>query len=746
MRLLIVSNRLQITVTENNNSLNILPSSGGLVSGMGAYLNSLDKGEYLWIGWPGSASYTDPDRVFDELYQKYHSLPVFIDEATMDHFYNGFCNKTIWPLFHYFPVLTIYDEKMWENYKEVNTRFAEEVVKVIQPGDVVWIHDYHFMLMPKLIKEKIPDVSLGFFLHVPFPSYEIFRLLPRKWAKEILEGLLDADLIGFHTYDYSQYFLRCVLRILGYNHNLGLIRLPHKLTKVDTFPMGIDYEKYNDAVNLSSVKKEKAILKKKLQNMKIIFSVDRQDYTKGIINRLEGFELFLKKNPRWHGKVQLIMIVVPSRIGVEDYQKAKDVINQIIGNINGVFGNIHWTPIIYQYKAISFEQLIALYNVSDVGLVTPLRDGMNLVAKEYIAAQKEKRGVLILSEMAGAAMELGEAVIINPNNREEIAEGIKTALEMPSAEQARRIGAMQERLKKYDTKKWAINYLEELEKVVEEQKKYGTLLLEGRELDHLLDSYRNANRKILFLDYDGTLVPFAKNPSDAVPDRKVLNIVRMLSRSADVDLVIISGRNKRDLQEWYGKFDVTLVAEHGVWLKRPREDWAMAKQLKNDWKTKIIQILETYKSRLPKSFIEEKEYSVVWHFRNSDSSHSGLRVKEFVDDMVQFTARNEIEILMGNKVVEIKCSGISKGETAKILLAEHNYDFIMAAGDDETDESLFQILPEGSFTVKIGRQKSYADYYLHSSNELVNILDEFIDYKREFFQNIMDFFKKKLDF
>lgn len=746
MRLLILSNRLQVTVSEINGSISIQPSSGGLVSGLGAVLSSLKDIDYLWIGWPGSSAFSNPGNVKGELIAKYHSWPVFVDESTMNVFYNGFCNKTLWPLFHYFPSLTMYDEKMWENYREVNARFAEEVSGIIQPDDVVWVHDYHFMLAPKLIKEKKPDVPVGFFLHIPFPSYEIFRLLPRRWGKEILEGLLDADLVGFHTYDYTQYFLRCVLRILGFNHDMGLINLPHKLTKADTFPMGIDYEKYNNAVKLSGVEEEQAVLKKKLQNLKIIFSVDRQDYTKGIVNRLEGFEFFLKKNLEWRQKVQLIMIVVPSRIGVEDYQKAKDGINQIVGNINSVYGDVHWTPIIYQYKAISFEQLIAFYNISDVGLVTPLRDGMNLVAKEYIAAQKEKRGVLVLSEMAGAAMELGEAVIINPNNREEIAEGIKTALEMPAAEQARRMAAMQERLKNNDVTKWAQNFLIELGKVNKEQKKYGALLLEGQQLEILLDRYRHAQNRIVFLDYDGTLVPFARTPSEAIPGKKLLKLVQLFAAKPGTKLVIISGRNKKDLQNWYGKFNVILVAEHGVWIKKPKEEWSLPTHLNNAWKPKIIKILETYSERLPQSFIEEKEYSVVWHFRNSDNSLSGLRVKEFVDDMTNFTARNDIEVLMGNKAVEIKCSGISKGETAKQLVSENNYDFIMAAGDDETDESLFQILPKGSFTIKIGRQKSYADFYLNSSRELLKVLEKVVDYKaykNEFLRNILEFFKKE---
>ncbi len=742
MRLVVLSNRLSVTVTEKDGAREITPSSGGLVTGLGAYLSSLKDRDYLWIGWPGSLSFADPDEVKAELLSQHKSLPVMIDNGLMESFYYGFCNKTLWPLFHYFPLLTTYDEKMWNVYVDVNSMFADAVSAVVRPDDVVWVHDYHFMLVPRMLREKKVENPIGFFLHIPFPSYEIFRLLPRKWGKEILSGLLDSDLVGFHTYEYAQYFLRCVLRVLGFHHNMGMLTLDHKITRVGTYPMGIDYDRYYGAAGLESVKKEKNILKKELQHVKVIFSVDRQDYTKGILNRLEGYELFLKNNPDWRQKVVLIMIVVPSRIGVDDYERAKFVINQLVGKINGDYGSIHWTPVIYQYKAITFDQLLALYNVSDVGLVTPLRDGMNLVAKEYVAAQKEKRGVLILSEMAGSAMELGEAIVINPNNREEIAEAIKAALEMKSDEQASRMSSMQERIKKYDVKNWASTFISDLAGMKDIQKQYGTVSLDGEKLGRFLDDFRGAEKRILFLDYDGTLVPIANKPQLAVPDKKVLALLKRITKIPDADVVIISGRGKHDLDEWFGKLKLTVIAEHGVWIKKPRGKWRLARQLRNDWKPAIMQILVRYSDMLPGSTIEEKDYSVVWHFRNSDSSISELRVKEFVDDMVQFTAANEIDVLLGKKVVEIKCSGVSKGDTAIDLLSHDEYDFVMAAGDDDTDEALFKAMPDGAYTIKIGKRKSFADFSLPSSTELVDILEKFVDRKKNFFQNVLELFKR----
>ncbi|RPJ09131.1 MAG: trehalose-phosphatase, partial [Spirochaetaceae bacterium] len=434
---------------------------------------------------------------------------------------------------------------------------------------------------------------------------------------------------------------------------------------------------------------------------------------------------------------------VPSRIDVEQYQHEKSAINQIVGKINGTYGDIHWTPVIYQYRAVEFEQLAALYQRSDVGLITPLRDGMNLVAKEYIASKTEKRGVLILSEMAGAALELGEAVIINPNHREEIAEAILTALEMPRDEQAKRVAAMQERLKKYDVKKWVEDFLSELDRVTKQPKKSGAILLAGREMDNVLYRFRKADLRMLFLDHDGTMVPFTSTPEEAAPRRRNFHMLKALLDLPHVRIIIISGRLKEDLEKWYGRLDVTLIAEHGAFVKEPDSEWHLSRPLDNSWKPGIIQILEKYRDRLPGSFIEEKEYSVVWHYRNADRAPSELRVREFVDDMVRLTARNEIEILMGNKVVEVKSSGMDKGIAAGLLLGEKKSGFVMAAGDDETDETMFKALPEGSVCIRIGRKTTSAGYYMESSRDFMDMLELFAGPHRTIIDKLRGIFTRR---
>lgn len=725
MRLLIVSNRLPITVLDEGD-LKFKESVGGLVTGLKAYLDT--KGaqssiDYTWIGWPGATiKDQNKERVKSIVYSDLHAYPVFLSEAAMDKFYHGFCNRTIWPLFHYFTSNAVYDEEGWEYYKKVNEAFCEAVVQIIRPDDVVWVHDYHLMLLPKLIREKVPGIPIGFFLHIPFPAYEVFRLLPTIWRTEILEGLLGSDLIGFHTHDYTQYFTRCVLRILGYENNMGQIAQNDHLVRADTFPMGIDFQKFYNTSLSPEVQAEKDDLKKVLGGHKIILSIDRLDYTKGVISRLLGYERFLEKNKDWCEKAVLVLMVVPSRTKVEHYQQMKRQIDELVGRINGKFGSIDWTPILYHYKFIDFDKLIALYSVADVALVTPLRDGMNLIAKEYLATKTDGKGVLILSEMAGASKEVREALIINPNDIGEIASSLKEALEMPEDEQIRRNRIMQSRLRRHDVTQWADSFIQALLSMKEDERGLDFKLLGPTASGQITDDFARAQRRIILLDYDGTLVKFASHPRAASPTEELLKLLRHLSENPKNEVVLLSGRDRISLQSWFGTLGIGLVAEHGAWIKKKNEDWRMSKPITSDWKPKVLPILETYSDRLPGSFIEDKDFSLAWHYRMADHEMASIVSKELLDDLMRFTANIGVQILQGNRVIEIRNPGMNKGDAASIWLAENGFDFILAIGDDWTDEDMFKILPETAYSIKVGRAQSQARFNLTSQAEVINLL------------------------
>jgi len=728
MRLVVVSNRLPFSIKRGKGQIRFEETAGGLVSGISDYLDSLKasvKTETLWIGWPGTEiDNKDKDDVKRRSLAEFSAHPVFVSEKDMDDFYLGFCNKTLWPLLHSFPAYTVYDYTLWDSYRKINKVFCDTVLELLKPDDILWIHDYHLMLLPKLIRERMPDIPIGFFLHIPFPPHEILQFLPNRIRREILEGILGADLSGFHINEYTQNFLRCVMRILGYEHHIGEINLIERIAKADTFPMGINFSKFFDTDK--KILEGRATLKEKYKDTKTVLSVDRLDYTKGILNRLSGFELFLEDNPGWHRKVVLHLICVPSRIGVQRYQKTKSRIDELVGKINGKFGDISWSPIQYQYKYLPIEQLSVLYAACDVALVTPLRDGMNLIAKEYIASRHDKTGVLILSEMAGAAKELQEAIIINPNSIEEIAFAIKDALELPVEVQQKQNEIMQRRLKEYDIIKWADEFISELNMVHEERIKYHANILTPSLRTALILKSRDARSRIIFLDYDGTLVPFVENPQKAVPDKEIMDLLYLLKGTANTEVVLISGRDKDTLGGWFDSLDLNLIAEHGAWIKQGKGEWKLIKPLINDWKPGVLPLIRMYADRLPGSFIEEKGFSIVWHYRRSDQELASIRVKELVDDLVQLTANIDVQVLQGAKVIEIKNSGINKGTAAMQFLSKDRYDFIMAIGDDLTDEDLFRILPEDAFSIKVGFQPSHAKFNLRDYREVRKLIEEVI--------------------
>jgi len=721
MRLIFVSNRLPVTVEKKRGKGDYKPSVGGLATGLQSFYQSYDS---LWFGWDGMASESlgaeeraDLDKTLRE---KFRNYPVPLTKNDIKLYYHGFSNRTIWPLFHYFPTYTIYDRHLWDAYRRVNIKFCEAVAGFAEPGDMIWIHDYQLMLLPQLLRDKLPDAKIGFFLHIPFPSFEIFRLLP--WRREILTGLLGADLVGFHTYDYVRHFLSSVRRLLGYEISLGRIQSHNRDIQSDVFPMGIDYERYAGAYRDSKVQREIGRIKRRVGDRKVILSVDRLDYTKGILHRLRAFDLFLRHHPQFFNRVTLILVAVPSRTSVETYMQLKRELDEQVGRLNGEYGSIGWVPVWYLYRSLPFHTLTALYNISDVALVTPLRDGMNLIAKEFIAARGERGGVLILSGMAGAVHELSEALIVNPHNSEQVAASLKQALEMPLEDQIRANRLMQERIRRYDVLRWARDFIGSLEGVYEQQRKLAVRKLTPAVVKKLVSDYCASHRRLLLLDYDGTLTHFVGHPERALPDDDLLSILNRLGNDTRNELVIISERDREVLSRWFKGISVGIVAEHGVWLKERKEDWVEIEPLRKDWKEAIRPVFEVFTDRTPGSLLEEKTYSLVWHYRMADPDLASVRVTELREALLNLTENYNLAILEGNKVIEVKNAGVDKGSAALRWLGKAKWDFILAVGDDITDEHMFEVLPPEAYSIRVGLGVSKAKYNVLEVRDVRHLL------------------------
>ena len=714
-RLVIISNRLPITVNRSDGELHYHPSAGGLATG----LNSLDESyNKIWIGWPGQDITNEWEReaIKNDL-MKRSLVPVFLTEREIDLYYEGFSNKTVWPHFHYFTEYTTYNDEMWAAYQEVNYKFFQAVEDQLRDDDMVWVHDYQLMLLPALIRAKFPTVSIGFFLHIPFPSYEVFRILP--WRKEILDGILGSDQVGFHTFGYMRHFLSAAYRITGYEHEFGRLSIDDRQVNVDVFPMGIDYEKYaNPDVDAQSDRSSGEI-RKLHASRKIILSVDRLDYTKGIPHRVRAFGEFIRNNPEYIGKVNLIMIVVPSRANVDQYQSLKTEVDILVSQVNSEYSTFDWMPIHYYYRSVNFAALTTLYKEADIALITPLRDGMNLVAKEYVAAKEDtKRGVLILSEMAGAVYELNDgALTVNPQSSRDIQQALVQALEMPLEEQEQRLLDMQEKLRQYDVKHWAATFIKEQQKLQQKNKMHHTTHLSGEALDAVAESYEQADRRLLFVDYDGTLMDFNPDPQAVSPDDEVLQVLSKLAADPHNMVVINSGRDKTTLQKWLGHLPVHMAAEHGVWMKENGQ-WALNPNVVDDWKPKVRELLENLVSRTPGSFIEEKDYSLAWHYRNIDRDLGSKRVREFRDMLTYLIQNQDLQVLEGNKVVEIKNAGVNKGKATQYFVGKTKWDFILGIGDDSTDEDIFRALPDWGVSVKVGKGRTAARYSLNGVAEV----------------------------
>ncbi|MEK6155582.1 bifunctional alpha,alpha-trehalose-phosphate synthase (UDP-forming)/trehalose-phosphatase [Flavobacteriaceae bacterium 3-367] len=729
---IIISNRLPVQLQIHKGSITAVPSVGGLATGMKSVHSG---GDSLWIGWSGLTEEEIPQELesdIDKALQQHDCAKVKLSSEEVDGFYFGFSNRTIWPLFHYFLEYSEFTLDNWTTYQEVNQKFADTILEKAGAEDTIWIHDYQLMLVPQMVKKQRPNTSIGFFLHIPFPSYEIFRTLP--WREEVLQGLLGSDLIGFHTYDYERHFLSSVRRLLDLEVSFNDIYLDNRVIKVDSFPMGIDYKKFSEAAKehakrtaaqQSELQRRLNTHKESTPDAKFLLSIDRLDYSKGIAKRLNAFEYFLNKYPQYKEKVRLIILAVPSRSNVPQYQLLKKEIDELVGRINGELATVSWTPIWYFYRSMPFENLIDLYTSCDIAWLTPIRDGMNLVAKEYVATRTDKTGVLILSEMAGSANEMNESLLINPNNFEQIADTLYEAINMPIQEQKERNEQLQKRLERYNVEKWANDFMTSLER----QKHLDAANISRRLTENLITSvvsdYTKAKKRLLFLDYDGTLAGFHTDPQKASPDVALYQLLDRIKAQKNTDLYLISGRDKDTFKRWFMKKEYNMIVEHGVWISKKGGEFDLLEKVKNDWMEKIRPVLESFVDRTPGSFVEEKNYSLAWHYRNTDPDFGNKRATELTTVLTSLIANDNLSVLSGNKVLEIKNSGVNKGRAAMRVLVEDDYDFVFAMGDDWTDEFMFQELPETAITVKVGRQKTQAKYYVENTKRVRELLERF---------------------
>ena len=710
-RLLIVSNRLPITVKSEQGKIRVSESIGGLATGLRGPHQS---GESLWVGWPGEVSSHEGQRShLEKELADLRAVPVYLTRSEINRYYEAFSNGVLWPLFHYQTDLIQRDAwRHWETYREVNRHFAEVVAREYRTGDLVWVHDYQLTLVPAMLRRLLPQARIGFFLHIPFPSSEVFRILP--WRSQMLEGILGADLIGFHTFSYMRHFARAILLVLGVESQGETLTFEERKILMGVFPIGVDAAEFGRLADQESVLAKVEAVRQECGGRKLILGVDRLDYTKGLPRRMLAMDRLLEREPGLRDKVRMIQIVVPSRTRVDSYEQYRQSLDELVGRINGAHATVNSVPIHYLYRSIPQSELVALYRSADLMLVTPLRDGMNLVAKEFVATRTDEDGILMLSEFAGAAEELREAVCVNPYDIDGVASTISNSLSLPEEERRARMRVLRSRVLTYDCYHWANSFI----KALETTPGVTTQPLEAQSaharMEAMLEKLSGSDRLLLLLDYDGTLVPLASSPQLAVPDPEVKKLLQALAARPGTDVHIVSGRPAPVLESWLGGMPIGLHAEHGFWSRPvPGSPWQRNSPDDSKWKEVILPILEQFASWTPGSLIERKSAGLAWHYRMADPELGKAHARDLQHRMERVLPGLSAEMVMGHKVVEVRARGIHKGMVVPSLAkAGEGNRAILAVGDDRSDEELFAALPPGSFAIHVGSGESRAGHRL----------------------------------
>ncbi|KAL9383461.1 hypothetical protein Peur_023784 [Populus x canadensis] len=730
-RLLVVANRLPVSaVRRGEDSWSLEISAGGLVTA----LLGVKEFEAKWIGWAGV---NVPDEVgqkaLTEALAEKRCIPVFLDEEIVHQYYNGYCNNILWPLFHYLGLpqedrlaTTRSFQSQFAAYKKANQMFADVVNQHYEEGDVVWCHDYHLMYLPKCLKEYNNNMKVGWFLHTPFPSSEIHRTLPSR--SDLLRSVLAADLVGFHTYDYARHFVSACTRILGLEGTPEGVEDQGRLTRVAAFPIGIDSDRFIRALELPQVQEHIKELKERFAGRKVMLGVDRLDMIKGIPQKILAFEKFLEENSVWRDKVVLLQIAVPTRTDVPEClttrvssslqlalkrkmrnvnmkagyqllsmpsyhnymrllpianQKLTSQVHEIVGRINGRFGTLTAVPIHHLDRSLDFHALCALYAVTDVALVTSLRDGMNLVSYEFVACQDSKKGVLILSEFAGAAQSLGAgAILVNPWNITEVADSIRQALTMSPEEREKRHRHNFVHVTTHTAQEWAETFVSELDDTVIEAQLRTKQVPPALPEEDAISRYLQSTNRLLILGFNATLTEPADTPGRRADQIKEMELklhpelkeaLTALCSDRKTTIVVLSGSDRKTLDDNFGEYDMWLAAEHGMFLRLTKGEWmtTMPEHLNMEWVDSVKHVFEYFTERTPRSHFERCETSLVWNYKYADVEFGRLQARDMLQHLWTGPISNaSVDVVQGNRSVEVRAVGVTKGAAIDRILGE----------------------------------------------------------------------------
>jgi trehalose 6-phosphate synthase/phosphatase len=723
----VVSNRLPVRAQKERGRLGFVRSGGGLASALRAV-----SGVRSWIGWPGATVETGKrPEVTAELAEQ-GLRPVFLTSEEERYYYVGMCNGTLWPLLHYFPGRIEINERAWPAYRKVNQRFAAAVLEMAGPEDVVWVHDFHLMLLPQMLRDERPDLRIGFFLHVPFPSQELWRIVPQR--DELLRGLLGADYIGFHTSEYLRHFRNACTRVLGIEAHSDSISAAGRRVALGVDPLGPDVATFTDLLEGREVAEHMARFADHWQDRRLILGVERLDYSKGIPHKMQAYARLLEHEPARREDTVMLQVLVPSRQENESYRLLLREIEREISRINGKYGTPGRMPLEFMHRSIAPPELAALYRFATAAVVTPVRDGMNLVAHEYVLCQGHERpagsmarGSLVLSEFAGAALSLTRSLQINPWDTSGLASAMSYALSMPESERADRMSEMYERVVELDSARWARRYLDRLDRAARHNRQNRPMPIVPDVRSSLTQRFAKARRRRMFLDYDGTLRELAQVPEQAAPTPQILDLVRRLTEYPQTDVHVVSGRRRTTLGAWFGHLPVYLCAEHGFAQRAPGGQWREPIDADLSWMPEVTDFLTQVCEEVPGSFIEAKRCGVAWHYRLAEPGYGAWRARELRSTLDRMLGDRPAETLAGHAVLEVRARGVDKGVYVASMLTDLGDDeFVFCVGDDRTDLDMYRVMPASAFVANVGGPAEGAVNVVATPEELRALLAQLL--------------------
>ncbi|KAL6867573.1 hypothetical protein ACP4OV_015597 [Aristida adscensionis] len=733
--------------------------------------------EFIYIGClRDDIPAADQDAVAQALLETHNCVPAFLPPEIAARYYHGFCKQHLWPLFHYMLPLSPdlggrFDRALWQAYVSANKIFADKVLEVINPDDdFVWVHDYHLMVLPTFLRKRFNRIKLGFFLHSPFPSSEIYKTLPVR--EELLRALLNSDLIGFHTFDYARHFLSCSGRMLGlsYESKRGHICLEYygRTVSIKILPVGVHMEQLKTVLASPKTEVKVAELMEMYSGRVVMLGVDDMDIFKGISLKLLAMEELLKQHPEWRGKLVLVQVANPARGRGRDVAEVQAETYAMVQRINEAYGEPGYEPVVLIEQPLEFYERVAYYVIAEVCLVTAVRDGMNLIPYEYIVSRQgneeldrmlrqgkpeEKKSMLVVSEFIGCSPSLSGAIRVNPWNIEAVADAMETALVLPENEKRMRHEKHYRYVSTHDVGYWAKSFLDDLRRTCEDHAQrrcwgigFGlrfrvvSLDLSFRKLalEHILMAYRNAKTRAILLDYDGTLMPQAINKS---PSAESVQILNSLCRDKSNVVYLCSGYDRHTLHEWFPCEKLGIAAEHGYFLRIQRDaEWKTCTAAADcSWKQIARPVMDLYSETTDGSTIEDRETLLVWNYEDADPDFGSCQAKELVDHLESVLANEPVSVKTTTHSVEVKPQGVSKGLVARRMLASMQErgqcpDFVLCIGDDKSDEDMFQLITAAAcgdslastaevFACTVGRKPSKAKYYLDDATEVVRLME-----------------------